>query len=220
MKFPSFRSRAMALAGTFLLAVSPIQALTIEFRGTISAIEAPSSVFNVGDDVVLAYTLAEPLVNQWQGDYSDAVFLYNASDVFLSLGSMVDTYAPVVQPASYIGEYNFFGQYGPNFDASLGMSLVPRVQIGLYSTSHVVTSPDGVLLPGFAISDFDYAFGRFYDNAGGRAFWDITAYNVTDGPGTKVPDVDETLVLFAIALLSICVVAGFTEMPRLSRLRC
>ena len=194
----------MILAALALSAacVSRAAAGTIEFRGTITAIEQPSAIFNLGDSVVLSYTLAEPLVSTYSGPFSDSIFVYDPVGNFLSVGPTIYAFTG---PAPFDTEYNFFGQYGPNFQGGLPTTGTAAVGISLYSTSHIVTSPDGILLDGIPLSDFDQAYGRLFGLDGGQVFWNITGYSSTGFGPASVPDTASTafvlgMVLAALAL--------------------
>lgn len=175
-------------------------ATTIEFRGSISAIEQASDVFHIGDSVVLSYTLAEPLANT-SSVLPDSIFTYASASNFLSVGSTVYNFS---QPAPFLSEYNYFGQYGPNFGAGLQTDVTEAINLSLYSTHNVVTSADGLLLPGFAISDFDEAFGRLISSTHGIAFWNITSYSVTGAQ--SVPESTSTALLLATGLFTLIAV--------------
>jgi hypothetical protein len=196
----SMNNRFCLLLSTLLLLAgfqTGVTAGTIEFTGIVTNIEEPSVYFQVGDAVTLSYSFTDPLVDKWTGNFPNNIFLYDADSAELVVGT--NTYAPNDGDSALFGsEYNYFGQYGPNFGAAFNNDVVPFTQIGFYSTTHVVTSSDGILLPDFPISDFDFAFGRLVDKDGGTAFWDITSYTSNGFTGSsgggQVPESMSTIL--------------------------
>jgi len=207
MKISSFRLISSVIVFVATLGGAAF-AGTIQFTGTISAIEQPSTLFNVGDSVVLSYTLSQPLVNQFSGPLSSAIFVYDSTANFLSVGS---TNYSFNQPAQFVTEYNYFGQYGPNFQGGLDTSGTVAVGLGLYSTTNIVTTADGILLDGLPLSSFDNAYGRLFDVGGGISFWNITGYSSTGFEPASVPESTSTAVALGLGLLAL---AAFTRLRR------
>lgn len=182
-------------------------ATTITYFGSIVA--APNNPGEMGQAWQLTMVLPDPLVDfsttPEQGNH-----LYLPGSVTVTVGG-IDRAGGLSLVWQVLGGYNYGGYYGTVVSGTpwgLGASPFDSVMVRLTSTS-VVTSPDGLLLPGIPLAQFenrDFVVTSF----DGTDFYHVEGvvggYTVTNE--VALADSSATLALLALALAAWSLAGG------------
>jgi hypothetical protein len=190
------------LVATFALGGLPVAfGQLIEFNGVIDT--STSTQFATGDLVELSLKLRSPLNDVYGGFYAPSSFLYEGIQTTFAVGG---TTIPTVTPLDFGGAYNANGVYGTNiWYFGNFVPVVSQLRINFSSTTNVVTSPNGIFLPGLPVSAFERNSGLIFD-ATGTSSWHVTDYAVSGnfivGPPFSVVPEASTYAALAAVLLS------------------